>query len=987
MWATVAVTMKRLFARRWLALVTLLGVTISVALTTSVPLYADAVYSRMLQEEVIDNRRAYPPFALLFVYLGSQSAPLSWDDVQSVDRYLSNGATTGLGLPVNLLVRYAQTDTYFLFAREGSSYQIAESLAVTNFAFQSDLEEHITIVEGRFPQVASPSLDSVVEVLVSDTVAARMGLQVGETYVAFAQRQVGEIEQSVQVPVRIAGTWEERDHREEYWFVNPTASLVDTLLVPEQTFQERIGLHTSEDEVYAALWYVVLDGSDLRVGDVEGFLSKLNAVQKRANALLSGTTLLVSPAQAALDRFQRAANLLTVSLYAFSVPIVGLLLVFIVLVAGLAIERERNEIAMLRSRGASIAQVMGISVLESLLVGGIALAIGLPCATAIARLMSRTYGFMAFGTHPTVQVRLTPAAVLWGVGAALVALLARLLPTFSAARKTIVSYKQESARTSRPPWWQRMWLDVLLSIPAVYGAYQLRRQGSLLLSIAEDESAAGGAFFHNPLLFLVPALCVLALTLLALRVLPLAMAGVSWLVGRTRSVGLLLASRYLARTPGLYTVPLILLVLTLSLSAYVGSVAKTLDRHLYESKYYQVGADVSLEESGEDAREAALHERARRGDTTALTALASLESPGRVASEEGEPEIPRWNMLPSSVHLTVPGVRAASRVGRYAASAQLGGGVQQATFLGIDRLDFPRVAFWRWDFAPRSLGALMNGLALTENGVLVPRDFMRQNGLVIGDVLRAKVSIREQRRTVTFIEVPLDLEIVGSFDLFPTWYPEDKAGDYGPLLVGNLDYLFGQARGQFPYDVWLETLPTVDYDQLADHVEDLGVRLMGWRSPISLVLRELRRPERQGLLGLLSVEFLAAALMTAVGFLLYAFFSFRRRYIEMGVLRALGLTGGHLLAVVLWELTVLVLIGVGLGTALGVGTGVFFIPYLQISADPVARVPPFVIELAWSTILSTYALFGLLFVVALSVLTVLLLRIKVFQAIKLGETV
>jgi len=42
------------------------------------------------------------------------------------------------------------------------------------------------------------------------------------------------------------------------------------------------------------------------------------------------------------------------------------------------------------------------------------------------------------------------------------------------------------------------------------------------------------------------------------------------------------------------------------------------------------------------------------------------------------------------------------------------------------------------------------------------------------------------------------------------------------------------------------------------------------------------------LLGLLSVGFITAAVLTVLGFILYAMFSFRRRFIELGMLRAVG---------------------------------------------------------------------------------------------------
>ena len=44
--------------------------------------------------------------------------------------------------------------------------------------------------------------------------------------------------------------------------------------------------------------------------------------------------------------------------------------------------------------------------------------------------------------------------------------------------------------------------------------------------------------------------------------------------------------------------------------------------------------------------------------------------------------------------------------------------------------------------------------------------------------------------------------VAGYIGLFPTTYPED-----GPLVIGNLDYIFDQVGSQFPYEVWLSLQP------------------------------------------------------------------------------------------------------------------------------------------------------------------------------------
>jgi len=964
-WAAFIIAAKRLFSQRWLALATAMGLVASVALTMSVPLYADAVYYRVLREELAgsgEDNRSHPPFAFMFRYIGAWSDPQEWEEVQPVDDYLSGRAGATLGLPQKLLVRYFKTNNFQLFPQEDIAYaDIKNPLTWISFAFASDLEDHVTILEGSFPAPASSAPDSTLEVLVSEPMATELGLQVGETYVAFARRKTEEIERTSQIPVRIAGVWRATDPEEEYWFYAETA-FSDVLLVPEETFMNRISPY-EEEEVYLGLWYLVMDGSDVHTSDVLTLLARTTAVQQRASGLLPDVKLDISPV-GPLQKYRKAAALLTLLLYAFSVPIIGLILAFIGLVVGLSVSRQRNEIAVLRSRGATAIQVLGIATLEGVLLGAIALAVGSPAGEVIAHVIGKARSFLDFTLQTELRVGVTMTTLRFGLAAIALALIAQIVPTISAARHTIVTYKQDRARAMRKPWWQRAWLDVLLLIPAVYGAYLLREQGSIALPVAEGSMV--GDPFQNPLLFLVPALGIFALTLFILRILPMIVGGIAWIASHTNNVGVLMAARHLSRTPGFYTAPLILLVLTLSLSAFTASLAQTLDTHLYDQTYYKYGADMYLVELGEST------------ETTGLAGSFGGGAEGEdeeSALEEEEEEGPRWLFLPVSEHLKVPGVQAAARVGRYKASTRLSGGWQEGAFIGIDRIDFPKTAFWRRDFAPASLGALMNALAVYPDGVLVPRSFMAQHSLRPGDSVRVSVTTYGQR-------TELDMKVAGGFDLFPTWYPAED----GPLFVGNLDYVFQQAGGQFPYDVWLETEDNIDYEQAVKGFRELRLSVLDWKAPRLKIREEQKRPERQGLFGLLSVGFMTAAFLTVLGFLLYAFFSFRRRFIELGVLRAIGLSSKQTTAFLAWELVFLILTGVIAGTGLGAWVSELFIPYLQVGAGPSAQIPPFVVEIAWPAILRIYALFGLLFVVALGGLTALLLRMKIFQAVKLGET-
>ena len=86
-------------------------------------------------------------------------------------------------------------------------------------------------------------------------------------------------------------------------------------------------------------------------------------------------------------------------------------------------------------------------------------------------------------------------------------------------------------------------------------------------------------------------------------------------------------------------------------------------------------------------------------------------------------------------------------------------------------------------------------------------------------------------------------------------------------------------------------------------------------------------------------------------------------------------------------LFLLALAGIGLlvGTALGVAASRLYIPYLQVSAADPSRTLPLAVTLDWTAIYAVYAVFGLLFVAAIAGLMAFLRRIKIFQAVKLGE--
>ncbi len=811
-----------------------------------------------------------------------------------------------------------------------SSYGDAQfALNEMSFAVTTGLDGVMEVVEGRLPQTADPP--AAIEALISRTFADRVGIQVGESLTAYDFRNQGADNQEDTFPVQVVGIWQPTVRTGDVWLFQSAVSFDDRLLVTEAAFVERIS-PAIKDEVAAATWFFVMDGAEVNTGNVSRLVERATAVENRVRTLLPELNILTSPLDA-LAQYNETVSGLTNQLTIFNMPTIVLVLAFILLVAGLSVGERRLQIAQMRSRGATAVQIIGYAALEGLLLSVVALALGAALAWWLAGLMGSTRSFLDFSAENELQLLFGVDAWRVGLTAVGLALLAQLIPIINAAQFSIISVRQEDIHP-RPPLWQRLWLDVILLLVALYGVYVLRQQGSF--AVATNEGTAVADPFQNPLLLFTPAIIIFAVSLLFLRLMPWLMRFFSAQLALTKSFVLLLTTRQLSRNPHQYATPLLLLIFTVSFSVFTSSLAQTLDLQLFDQMFYRNGTDVTLFDFGQGAR----------GTTT---------------------------FLPMSAYVDLPGVQAATRIGRYPNSTRLGRDVYQGFFVGIDREQFGQVAYWRQDFAAQSLGSLTNALAQSSNSVLIPRQLLEAEGLQIGDTMQQNIEIGG-------VVLEVSSQIAGVFDYFPGWYPEtDKL-----LIVGNLGALFNLVGSKFPYSVWLRMEPGFDLAQFEGGLQRLSPRLVEQAESLSLIRQVQAQPERQGLFGLLSIGFTAAVFLTVLGFFLYALFSYRRRFVALGTMAAFGLSPRQMMALVAWELALLLATGLALGILVGVGISREFVPYFQVGGQ---AVPPYLVEIAWPLLMQTVGLFGLLFVTAVAALTLALHRMKLFQALKLGETV
>jgi len=124
-----------------------------------------------------------------------------------------------------------------------------------------------------------------------------------------------------------------------------------------------------------------------------------------------------------------------------------------------------------------------------------------------------------------------------------------------------------------------------------------------------------------------------------------------------------------------------------------------------------------------------------------------------------------------------------------------------------------------------------------------------------------------------------------------------------------------------------------------------------------------------------------------LGFLLHSLISFRRRMIEFGVLRAIGLSVGQMISFLGFEQLLLIMAGISAGTGVGIWVSDLYIPFMQVGTAKNVNIPPFVVLIAWEDIFIIYGVFAAMLILAVVGMIWFLMRLRIFEAVKLGEAV
>jgi len=972
---------RKMARNGWLYVCLLAGLIIAAALAASIPIYTEGILNAMLVDEMQQEQYRTGHFP------GSYSIWFSWDDDAVWNEFRqTHSEESQFFKDQTVLNHYKRTFDSFneinKYAREQAidknktpllDYNVSYSTAMLRLEHEqgeerssrrnsirlqsiSDLTEHIKLLDGRLP--SEKKVDGIFEVLVTQNVLMDFGLFLGETYKLIDRRYGGFDEIKVQ-PV---GVFTLKDGGDPYWIgMVPEFRFADSFVMHQELMRSAL-IESIPTRIKSARWTYHINYHELTVDKLR-FLLQTHADNYGALRKISPDIEFDIPGLRVFNSFFQMEREIILLLQTLYVPIGVMLLLFTLMLCRLIIASEKNELAVIGSRGGSRKQIVFIYTIQGIILSVIALLIGPSLGLILSKALGATSGFLMFVQRESIVADVGQDAYLYALLVLIPFFIMFVMTARNAGTESIVGHKRNVSRLIKAGW-QKWYPDVLLLAIAAYGYYQFEVRQDLI-------RVAGTAATHlvvDPLLFLVVPMFILGAFLLFLRVYPWLVQAV-FLAGKyIWKPGSFVALIQMARNNGRYQFIMLFLAMTISVGIFSATAARTINRNYEDRIWYSSGACMIITPvwiSDAPTQGPVL------GPDTDNNVLRGDETDDLRRISYTEPPFLPFTQL--------SGVEHAAKVFDKDRTTVVNDGdfeVRNVKLMGIEPYDFGKTAWFRDDLLPHHINEYLNLLTFSPNAVLISETLARNGSIDVGDSIRMSW---EGTRKSTFT-------VVGIVEHWPTFNPFSKAGlhEEPMLVVANLSY--NQTHlGLEPYRIWLRLKPDATTREVYDDIAKKNLYISHITNTRENVTDLKRSPSLMAINGALTFGFLLSIAVCFSGSLLFWMLELRSRILQFGILRAIGLRRRALAGILALEQILTSGIAIIGGLLIGFVSSALFVPFFQLGIDAVFQVPPFKIMLYRQDLNNIYIAIGITLIVILVLLVLILRSLRIHHVLKLGE--
>ncbi|TBL80290.1 ABC transporter permease [Paenibacillus thalictri] len=958
--------LRKMIKNKWLELSLLVGLILSVGLASSMPLYTAAILQRMLVKD-LDLLQAttfqYSGNYWASIYLtGSTPKEDIADLLHQTDDYFTSNAHRWFNLPIKEFAIERATDRYPMEPLDPTRIDPAKTRTADVTAIKG-MENHIRVVDGRLPE--PPQADGVYEAVVVENALSSLKLVVGNEFILKNEDGTDAIR------VKIVGVIDQKSYDDVFWF-NKMTTYSSSLIVPFDLFENDF-TKGQKLQVRASYWQTALDYSKMTLPHIERYIGTHNAVDQFLSEHYENYSI-KPQAMPTLTSYYDKEDKLRMMLWSLNVPVMMMLAFYLFMVSNLITERQKTEIAVLRSRGASRLQILCGYLIEGLLLGGIAFAVGPHFGLLLTKVLGASNGFLEFVQRAALDVRMNDEAYQYGAIAVACSLVMTLIPAFLATRATIVGHKQQMARQQKKSFWHTFFIDIILVAVSVYGLQTFRRRMADMVALGLDSSDLK----IDPLLFVVPALFILGSGLVILRIYPWFVRLIYWLGKRWWPPSLYSTLIQVGRSTTQYQFIMVFLIITLATGLFSSSAARTININAAEKISYSYGTDIAMQVNWEnDAPPPGMEtEPVDSGEMFALPLTLS----GNTKVQYSEPPFLPMTQLSGVEH-------AAKVFKKQVANITVGKERADTLLMGIDTDDFGQVAWLRNGLLDHHFNEYLNLMASDPAAVLISRSVAEHFKLKEGDRLYAGWPGVENTQ----------FKIFGIIDYWPSWNPRVGPGSPGAataaknkkavppmLVVGHLSYIQNNMALE-PYEVWLKLKDGASSQELYAALEDKNIPVEHLSDAKQELIKLKNDPFQLAINGVMTLGFMISVMISFFGFLLYWVLSLSGRILQFGILRAMGISFSQLIFMLIGEQLLTSGAAVGIGLSIGTLTGLLYVPMFQLAFNASTQVPPFLVTFDSHDQVRLYVIVSAMISFGLIILGYMLSRIKIHQAVKLGE--
>lgn len=934
---------QKIWSKKWLFLSLLLGNLLIVAIASAGPMYSQASMQRALTQNLSNYLVETNQDPGTITVSGKYESHVSdrEADFQNIMRTetVFDRMLTELNVPIKL--QYTQLFSDNVTATHAISDDASDEKLSLMFTGYSDVESHITINNGR---MYSKEVDgNVIEIIVNERTFFKQQMMLGEELDLPKLRN----ENGEPYKARVVGIFKNSQERDPYWLSDPSY-WTRTCLLDYDLYRQLFANAENPDYSFTVSHCAVLDYSKMNSNQLEHYINTLKTYDKTFDAL--GTKTFKAYSQSTLEGFLPELKKLNTTIWVLLAPILVLLAVFIFMVSGQMLEMEQNEISIFKSRGAGSGQILRIYLLQSMCIAGMSIAGGVPLGYFMCKLLGASNSFLEFVQRAALPLQFSLTPWLVACAAALLSVCAMVIPVFKYTGVSIVAHKRQKHRSGKKPIWRVLFLDIVLLGVSIYVLLQYNGQKELLAQKVLDGASL------DPLLYLCSSLFMVSAALLILRVFPWLVKLVYFIGKKWWSPALYTSFLGIVRTKGNQGFLIVFLILTVAMGIFNARTARTINTNSEEKIRYITGADVVLQEKWSDNSEDSEY----LGDAFELAYV--------------EPDFQKY--------LAMDGVESATKVlidNGVSVSLEKGK-LANVMLMGIHTKEFGQTAWMKNGLLSHHFYEYLNVISQNANAILVSSNFNDDYGYQLGDVISYSNTNGQSMRGV----------IYGFVDYWPGYSPmivsKDADGLYTEkdnyLIVAHLKQL-QSSWGVTPYQVWINAKDSTQF--IYDYAAQENIRFPVFQDAAKQLVELKNDPVFQGTNSILTIGFICILLLCSMGFLIHWILSIQSRTLQFGIFRAMGMSMREVFAILINEQVFITGLSLVAGIFVGVLTSELFIPLVQIAYSSADQVLPLNIISQPADYIRLLAVIGSVILICIVVLCVLISKIKISQALKLGE--